>query len=144
MADAAERTWESLLRIHAQVLPRLERAVQQGAGIPLAWYDVLLELKRAGGRLTMSELGARVVLSRTRVSRLVDELAAAGMVAKEANPEDGRSTFASLTPQGVKRFGAAARVYLRAIDGEFAEMDAPVLRRIADDLEGLRSTIDPN
>ena len=134
MPSPAERTWESLLRIHAHVLPRLERTVLRNTGLPLAWYDVLLELKLAGGRLTMSELGNRVVLSRTRVSRLVDELNAAGLVSREANPNDGRSSFANLTPAGMKRFREAARTYLPAIAEELGNVDPATLERLADDL----------
>ena len=48
----------------------------------------------------MSELGERVTLSRTRVSRLVDEMTAAGLVRREANPDDRRSAYAVLTTQG--------------------------------------------
>ena len=55
-------------------------------GLSLAYYDILLELQAVpDGRLTMSDLGNRVVLSRTRVSRVVDELARSGLVARETN-----------------------------------------------------------
>lgn len=68
----------------------------------------------------MGELGERVVLSRTRVSRIVDELAAAGLMRKESNPRDGRSSFAVLTPDGLARYRAAAPIYLAGIEREFA------------------------
>jgi DNA-binding MarR family transcriptional regulator len=87
----------------------------------LSWYDVLLELAAApGGRLTMGELAQRVVLSRTRVSRIVDELVAAGLVGREGNPDDGRSAFAMLTADGLARYRAAAPHYLASIETEFA------------------------
>ena len=61
---------------------------------------MLLELSAArDGRLTMSQLGERVVLSRSRVSRVVDELIRADLVRREANPDDARSAYAVLTPQ---------------------------------------------
>jgi DNA-binding MarR family transcriptional regulator len=89
--------------------------------LPLSWYDVLLELAAAPERrLLMGELGKRVVLSRTRVSRIVDELAAAGLVRKESNPRDGRSSYAVLTEEGLARYRAAAPVYLAGIEREFA------------------------
>jgi DNA-binding MarR family transcriptional regulator len=70
-------------------------------GLSLASYDVLLELQAVpDGRLTMSDLGNRVVLSRTRVSRVVDDLARSGLVARETNPDDKRSAFATITPAG--------------------------------------------
>ena len=111
--------WAALLRVHAAVLPKLERvlAAQQ---MPLAWYDVLLELNAAPDRrLRMSELGARVVLSRERVSRVVDELERAGLVRRERNPDDRRSLFAVLTPEGRARLRAAAPVYLEGIERHY-------------------------
>jgi DNA-binding MarR family transcriptional regulator len=113
--------WAALLQVHAALVPRLDRALQQAAGMPLSWYDVLLELAAAPGRrLIMSELAQRVVLSRTRVSRIVDELVAAGLVWREGNPEDGRSAFAVLTEDGLARYRAAAPHYLAGIEREFA------------------------
>ena len=117
----ADRAWTALLQVHAALVPRLDRALQQAAGLPLSWYDVLLELAAApGGRLTMGDLAQRVVLSRTRVSRIVDELVAAGLVCREDNPDDGRSAFAVLTADGLARYRAAAPHYLASIETEFA------------------------
>ena len=67
----------------------------------------------------MSELGSRVVLSRERVSRVVDELARAGLVVRERNPDDKRSVFAVLTPAGRDRLRAAAPGYLAGIERHF-------------------------
>src|SRR5215471_11141026 len=113
--------WAALLQVHAALVPRLDRALQQAAGLPLSWYDVLLELAAAPGRrLRMGELGERVVLSRTRVSRIVDELVKAGLVSREGNPDDGRSAFAVLTADGLASYRAAAPVYVAGIEQEFA------------------------
>jgi DNA-binding MarR family transcriptional regulator len=113
--------WAALLQVHAELVPRLDQALQQAAGLPLSWYDVLLELAAGPGRrLTMGELAQRVVLSRTRVSRIVDELVAAGLVRREGNPDDGRSAFAVLTADGLARYRAAAPHYLASIEREFA------------------------
>lgn len=109
--------WGALLRVHATVVPLLDRELQAAHQLPLAWYDVLLELNSGlGRRLRMSELGQRVTLSRTRVSRLVDELSAAGLVRREANPDDGRSAYAVLTDAGRSVFRKAAATYLAGID----------------------------
>jgi DNA-binding MarR family transcriptional regulator len=121
MAGDVERVgaWASLLRTHAAVVPKLERRLAEH-GMPLSWYDVLLVLNSAPGRrLRMSELGARAVLSRERVSRVVTELERAGLVVREANPDDGRSWFAAVTPAGRSRLRAAAPVYLAGIQEHF-------------------------
>jgi DNA-binding MarR family transcriptional regulator len=139
MPADSDRAWEALLRTHARLVPLFDREVQAATGLPLTWYDVLLELHEAGGRLRMTELGERVVLSRTRVSRLVDELVRAGLVAREPNPDDGRSSFAVLTDAGRKRFRAARPVYLAAIERELAARLSPAeLRRLADTLGRLQ------
>jgi DNA-binding MarR family transcriptional regulator len=65
--------------------------------------------------LRMSELGERAVLSRTRVSRVVDELAAAGLAERQPDQADGRSSFAVLTPRGKDALRRAWPVYREAI-----------------------------
>ena len=113
---AAADAWGSLLRAHARLLPVMDAGVRR-TGISLAYYDVLLELgAEPEGRLRMSDLGERVVLSRTRVSRLVDEMVRAGLVAREANADDRRSAFAVITDAGRESFRAAAPRYLDLIE----------------------------
>ncbi|MGN6678077.1 MAG: MarR family winged helix-turn-helix transcriptional regulator, partial [Streptosporangiaceae bacterium] len=51
---------------------------------------------------------------------IVDELAGAGLVRKETNPSDGRSSYAVLTEVGLATYRAAAPVYLAGIEREFA------------------------
>lgn len=128
--DERVRAWAAVLRVHAAVVPRLERDLA-AVGMPLSWYDVLLELNSAPDRrLRMTELGARVVLSRERVSRVVDELERAGLVRRERNPDDGRSLLAVVTDEGRERLRAAAPTYLAGIQryfGEHVGSDAPTV-----------------
>ena len=118
----AANTWGALLQVHAALVPLIDREVRARTGLSLAWYDILLELSSASeGRLRMSELAERVVLSRTRVSRLVDELDQVGLVCRVENPDDRRSAYCLLTDAGLRRFKAAAPIYLAAIESRFAE-----------------------
>lgn len=117
----ASDAWGSLLRVHAALVPTIDDMLRAECGLPLSWYDVLLELSTApGGRLRMSDLGDRVVLSRTRVSRLVDELTGRKLITREGDEDDRRSFFAVLTATGRAEFAAAAPVYVRAIEDQFA------------------------
>jgi DNA-binding MarR family transcriptional regulator len=131
--DVAD-TWGAILKVHALVVPRLDRELQEAHGLPLTWYDVLLELNAAPERrLTMGELGSVAAVSRTRVSRVVDELVRAGLVAREPNPDDGRSAFAALTAAGRTALRKAAPTYVAAVRREFADHLTP---READVLAG--------
>lgn len=108
-----------MLLAHNRVLRAIEADLSRARTIPLTWYDVLLELHGAGGRLRMRTLGERVVLSRTRVSRLVDELVRDGLVVREPDPDDGRVTFAVITDEGRAALRATAPVYRRGIEAHF-------------------------
>src|SRR3954471_20511203 len=122
MPEDIADTWGALLKVHAALVPRLDRGLQEAHGLPLTWYDVLLELNAAPERrLTMGQLGAVSAVSRTRVSRVVDELVRAGLVAREPNPDDGRSAFAALTPAGRGTLRKAAPTYVAAVQREFAD-----------------------
>jgi DNA-binding MarR family transcriptional regulator len=115
-------TWGALLKVHAALVPRLDRELQDAHGLPLTWYDVLLELNSAPARrLTMGELGSVAAVSRTRVSRIVDELVRAGLVTREPNSHDGRSAFAALTPAGRTTLRKSAPTYVAAVRREFAD-----------------------
>jgi DNA-binding MarR family transcriptional regulator len=134
MPTDLSETWGALLKVHAALVPRLDRELQDAHGLPLTWYDVLLELNSAPkGRLTMGQLGSVAAVSRSRVSRIVDELVGAGLVAREPNPHDGRSAFAVLTPAGRTALVKAAPTYVAAAQREFAdhltEREAEVVAR---------------
>src|SRR3954447_16837619 len=122
MPEDVADTWGALLKVHAALVPLLDRELQEAHGLPLTWYDVLLELNAAPERrLTMGQLGSVAAVSRTRASRVVDELVRAGFVARESNPDDGRSAFAALTPAGRAALRNAAPTYVAAVHREFAD-----------------------
>ena len=134
MSEDLADTWGALLKVHAAVEPRLDRELQEAHRLPLTWYDVLLEINASPERrLTMGQLGSVAAVSRTRASRVVDELVRAGLVAREANPDDGRSAFAVLTPAGHEALRKAAPTYVAAVRREFTDhltaREAQVLAR---------------
>jgi len=119
----AERlaAWRLLLEAHAAVVDRLGDELEAGCGLPLTWYDVLLQLSTAPRqRRRMSDLAEAVLLSRSGLTRLVDRMVAAGLVSREAHPSDGRGAYALLTPAGRARLRRAAPLHLRGIEAHFA------------------------
>ncbi len=121
--DKGVEAWAALLRSHAAVVGRLEREMDRERHLALRWYDVLLSLFRAPRPgLRMQDLAEAVVLSRTRVSRVVDEMEAAGLVERKPNPADGRSIIVVMTRKGRTEFRAAAPVYLRGIAQHFTAL----------------------
>jgi DNA-binding MarR family transcriptional regulator len=135
--DPAVAAWRGLLVAHSRLVPAVEADLRAAGQVSLSWYDVLLELNAAPGRrLRMSELGQRAVLSRTRVSRVVDELADAGLAERQPDEADGRSSFAVLTPAGRNALRRAWPVYREAIRRHLgANLTAEQCRELAALLE---------
>ena len=92
--------WRAFLDAHAALVAVLERELLEERDLPLTFYDVLVQLSEAGGRMRMSDLAGSLLLSRSGVTRLVDRMADAGYVAREACASDGRGFYAVLTPAG--------------------------------------------
>ncbi|NOX22191.1 MAG: MarR family transcriptional regulator [Actinobacteria bacterium] len=111
--------WRALLVAHNRALTAIETDLRAAGTIPLTWYDVLLELNAVNDGLRMQELGERVVLSRTRVSRLVDELEAEGLVRRSPDPADGRARYAVITASGIGALKETAPLYLAKIEEHF-------------------------
>ncbi len=116
MSTEELRVWRTFLVAHAQVTRRLEADLVAEHALPLASYDVLVQLVEAPGhRLRMTELADRVLISRSGLTRLVDRLSKDGLVRREACESDARGLYAVLTPSGYDRLRTASRTHLRGV-----------------------------
>jgi DNA-binding MarR family transcriptional regulator len=112
--------WRTFLRAHAKLIRTLEADLGEAREIPLASYDVLVQLAEAPGhRLRMTELADRVLLSRSGLTRLIDRLERDGLVRREPVVDDARGMFAVLTPAGTDRLRAATQVHLPGVGSHF-------------------------
>ena len=111
--------WRSFLEVHARVTEALDAELRAGRDMSLGWYDVLVQLSEAGGRLRMSELADAVLLSRSNCTRLVDRMDAAGLVARKPDPDDARVRWAVLTDDGRARLRAASGLHLAGVERAF-------------------------
>lgn len=108
--------WRSLLRAHSHVTRRLESELLRDEDLPLASYDVLVQLSESPGRrLRMTDLAERVLLSRSGLTRLVDRLERDGLVVRERCSSDARGTFTVLTEAGQARLERAAPGHLAGV-----------------------------
>lgn len=132
--------WRSLLEAHATITQRLAAELEAERDLPMSWYEVLLQLNEAGGRLRMQELAARMLVNKSSLTRLVDRLEDAGYVTREPCETDGRGHFAVITRDGRETFRRAAPLHLRGIQREFGrhltESDVIALQRVFAKLPG--------
>jgi DNA-binding MarR family transcriptional regulator len=133
--------WRAFLRAHATIMRALEAELLAEQELPLASYDVLVQLAEAPDRqLRMTELADAVLLSRSGVTRLVDRLEKGGLVARCPVENDGRGVAARLTAAGLDRLRTASRTHLRGVARHFVdrldEADLRQLERISRHLAG--------
>jgi DNA-binding MarR family transcriptional regulator len=112
--------FQALLRAHATVTRRLERGLS-GSPLSLSEYDVLVTLVAAPeATLRMKDLAARVLLTKSGITRLVDRLVERGLVSRHDCPVDRRGQYAVLTADGRTALRRAARVVIPAVAATFS------------------------
>jgi DNA-binding MarR family transcriptional regulator len=110
------QAWGGFLRAHAVLVRRLDAELRATHNLPLSSFDVLFQLALApGGRLRLSELADRVVITQSGISRLVDRLEREGLVRRETDPEDRRSYHAVLTSEGEARLCRAQPTHVAGV-----------------------------
>lgn len=120
ISDAHLAAWRALLNAHSAAVRRISRSLQEQGGLPLESYDVLLELYYAPDRrLRLKELGARVVLTRSGISRLVTRLEREGLVVRGSVDQDARGVYATLTKKGEAAFRRTWPLYAEGIHEVF-------------------------
>ena len=114
--------WEAVIRTVGSLLKTFEDELQVAVGLPLPWYDVLVQLSVVpDGRLRMQALADSVVLSRSGLTRLIDRMEKAALVEREHATEDRRGYYAVLTEEGRRVFLAAKPVHERGIHDHFTQ-----------------------
>lgn len=119
--DQRLEAWRALLQAQRVLLDRLEEELRGEHGLPLSWYDVLVQLSRAHGRrMRMNELASNVLITPSGLTRLVDRLEREGLVCRERCSFDRRGSEVVLTPEGQAVLRQAAPTHLRGIEQHFA------------------------
>ncbi len=121
--------WSGFLRTHTQVVRDLDAALRASHGMPLTQFDVLLQLRLHGGRLRMCDLAGALMLSRSGLSRLVDQVQARGWVEREPDPADARGLYAVLTAPGRAALRKAQAVHIANVRRRFLDALTPDQQR---------------
>jgi DNA-binding MarR family transcriptional regulator len=114
--DEEQQAWRAFLSASRLLMDRLDRDLQADAGMPVTYYEVLVQLSEAPERaMRMSELARRSLSSPSRLSHAVARLEELGWVRRQACPTDRRGAFAVLTDEGFRVLEAAAPGHVESI-----------------------------
>lgn len=137
--DDEQRTWRSFLTANRLFFDRIERQLQQGAGLNHGYYEILVQLSEAPGRtLRMSRLAETALSSRSRLSHAVARMEEAGWIRRRQDEHDKRGQLAELTDAGFAYLHDAAHGHVEEVRSRLFDALSPeqllALRDISDTL----------
>ena len=144
-----QRTWRAFLTASRALMETLDRELQRDAGMPHAYYEILVRLSEAPDRrLRMSELAELTGSSRSRLSHAAARLETSGWIRREDCPTDRRGQIAVLTDEGFATLAAAAPGHVEGVRRHLFDALSPAqvdqLRRISETLADHLTNSGPN
>jgi DNA-binding MarR family transcriptional regulator len=138
--EEQQQAWRAFLDA-VQVLQRgLDAQLQDEAGMPHGYYELLVRLSEAPDRrLRMSALADAALSSRSRLSHAIAQLEQRGWVRREPCPQDRRGQLAVLTDEGFAALAAAAPGHVEAVRALLVDRLTPAqLRQLRTISEAIR------
>jgi len=114
------RAWRLYFESALALADVLNGELERDAGIPLRWYDALVQLEETPDGLRMNELAERILYSKSGFTRVVDRLEEAGLVQRVRPENDRRSILVVLTDEGRTTMERARRHHRHAIEQHFS------------------------
>lgn len=134
LTDDEQRTWRAWLDMNRLVSTATDRQLLQDAGMPAAYYAILVVLSEAPDRrMRMSALAEATDGSQSRLSHAVSRLEDRGWVERLRCSSDGRGWYAVLTDEGAKALAEAAPGHVACVrDSLFDVLDPEQQRALRD------------
>jgi DNA-binding MarR family transcriptional regulator len=141
-ASSAQEAVVALFRTADLLRRKLTRLVEP-YGITLQQYNVLRILRGAGqAGLPTLEIAERMIEHSPGATRLVDRLAAKGLVRRERCPQDRRQVLCWITPSGLDTLAALEQPMLARDHDFFAPLAVLEMEGFLRALEALRTAQD--
>jgi DNA-binding MarR family transcriptional regulator len=116
LSQSEQQAWRAFLNACRRLFPEMDAHLQHVAGIPHAYYEILVRLSEAPGReLRMTQLADASTSSKSRLSHAVARLEARGWVERLACETDRRGQIARLTDAGFAALDAAAHQHVEQV-----------------------------
>lgn len=117
---AEQRAWENFLDSALRVYGTLNRSLADQHKLTLVDVRLLEILDKSGsGSARMGDLAEQLLSLPSRVTRQIRRLEQAGLVQREASPEDGRGVLASITDHGRTVAAEAMVTYAEGVQQHF-------------------------
>jgi DNA-binding MarR family transcriptional regulator len=112
--------WRVFFESALALVDVLDAELKRDAGIPVRWYDAMVQLEETPSGLRMNELAERILYSKSSFTRVVDRMEEAGLVRRVRPENDRRSILVVLTDKGRDTMEQARRHHRHGIEEHFA------------------------
>ncbi len=120
--QAELRLWLRLLTCTNLIETEIRRRLREEFNVTLPRFDLMAQLDKNPGGMTLGELSSRMMVSNGNVTGLVERLLALGLLDRRPSPNDRRAQLVSLSSDGRRAFRAMARTHENWIAEIFAEL----------------------
>lgn len=119
LTDTHQQAWARIMRASGRIMLAVETALKKAGHPPLAWYDLLLELKRVHPEgLRPYQLQSRMLVQQYNMSRLIERMVKNGLVQRQSCEDDGRGHIIYITESGLQLQQAIWPVYRQVLAQE--------------------------
>jgi DNA-binding MarR family transcriptional regulator len=138
------KLWLRLLTCANLIEGEVRARLRAAFATTLPRFDLLAQLDRAPGGLTMGELSSRLMVSNGNVTGLTEALWREGMVSRAPEPADRRSLRIRLTADGKRIFDGMTPVHEQWIDAMMAGLSRAEMARLLELLGKLKRSARPS
>ncbi|MEB3063640.1 MarR family winged helix-turn-helix transcriptional regulator [[Mycobacterium] zoologicum] len=149
LSPREDRAWRAFIHAHQKLVAHLNRGLQV-SGLSGADYEILAVLSgHDGERMPAHALCNMLDWEKSRVSHQVRRMQKDGLISREPNPDDARSTMVRLMPAGRAAIEKAAPGHVADVRRNFVDLLTPaelgmlaalserILHRLAEDDDAL-------
>jgi DNA-binding MarR family transcriptional regulator len=112
----------AIQHVQVQVVRQIDDALARAHRTNLTGFEILLRLAHLNPEgASVRYLSDQVLLSPSRVSRVVDEFVGRGLLERAASPHDGRLSLVRLTPAGKEELAALRQTFDAALRTHFLD-----------------------
>lgn len=133
--------FHDLVRLETELWDLVDAELRRVHDLPLTWFEPLVVVSRVSG-CRVADIAQALSITVGGTSKLIDRIAAAGLLVRTPHPEDGRSSVITLTDDSRHLVDAAGRTVCSKLERSLAPaLSSPRLAQFTATVRRLRAAV---
>ena len=138
---AQVRVWLRLLACTTLISGELRRRFRDGFDITIPRFEILAQLDRQPGGLTLGDLSKRLMVSPANLTPIIERLTRDGFITRAASSLDRRIQIVCLTVEGQRKFRRMAKKHGGWLTELFSDLPREDLEQLNVALSRMKSAV---